>query len=418
MLTEVLGRIDGWLGRSFMLARFFPWLLFCLGNAFLAGVAFPSVREFLLTEYQNLGSGEKLVNLAMLLAGVAVLAFTLSPLVQPITSLLEGKGLPWWLAEPLVLGHVLSRDRRLERGYRMFLRRAKLPDSKVVITRLSKDRAEGVFTRAVTNPDAIKAAQRAIRSLRATRYLNRPIEVDALQEGIDCLSKALRENCADVSRLSASAVRATRKRATRLDALHREMMFKIAKYAKDIAEAHDAREFAAYERSFAAAEVAPTRFGNDIAALRSYCETRYGFYFDFFWPRLQLVLKDEVILARLDSARIQLDFSILSLVLSGLFTVIWLVVLGFWGTSLEALLTIAIVGPLLIGLWLWIVHESFSAYAEVVKGAIDTRRFELLSALRRPLPKTVEEEPEVWRSTERLLALGERDEGIVYEHPP
>ncbi|CDZ29371.1 hypothetical protein [Neorhizobium galegae] len=421
MFAEILGKIDGWFGRSFLLARYFPWLLFCLANALIAAIEFEPVRTFLLEEYRNLGSGEKLVNFAIALSAVAVIAFTLSPAVQPITRLLEGKGIPWWMASLLAFGHVLKRDRRIARGNALFQRRAKLPASIDVIRELARDREEGAFTRDVADPGAIDKAETAIRPLRNARYLNRPIEVEPLNTAISALSAALRANCAEVLQLRPAVdVRATA-HAEALAALHREMTDQytgLVTYAADIAQSHEAHEFDSYQTLFARLEVAPTRFGNDLAALRSYCDTRYGFDFDLLWPRLQMVIKNETLLAKLENARIQLDFSILSLSLSGLFTVTWLAVLGIWGSSLAALLIVVVFGPLMVVLWLWIVHESFTAFSETVRGTIDIGRFDLLKALHRPLPKTLGDERAIWAVVAAMLSLDEPEGDIAYEYGP
>lgn len=419
MFAEILGKIDGWFGRSFLLARYFPWLLFCLANALIAAIEFEPVRDFLLEEYRNLGSGEKLVNFAIALSAVAVVAFTLSPAVQPITRLLEGRSLPWWITDLLSFGHVLKRDRRIARGNALFQRRAKLPASGDVIRELARDRDEGAFMRGVSDPGAIDRAEAAIRPLRTARYLNRPIEVGALEKAIDALSAALKSNCAEAQRLRPPVDPRAQAQAVTLAALHREMTDQytgLVTYAADIAQSHEAHEFNSYQTLFAKIEVAPTRFGNDLAALRSYCHTRYGFDFDLLWPRLQLVIKDEALLAKLENARIQLDFSILSLSLSCLFTAIWLAVLGIWGSSLTALLIVVVFGPVMVALWLWIVHESFSAFAETVRGAIDIGRFDLLEALHRPLPKTVGDEHAIWETVAEMLSLDEPDSDIAYEY--
>ncbi|MDW5314525.1 hypothetical protein [Rhizobium sp. PL01] len=421
MFAEVLGKIDSWFGRSFLLARYFPWLLFCFANALVAAIEFEAVRAFLLEEYRNLGSGEKLVNLVIALSTIAVIAFTLSPAVQPITRLLEGRRLPWWIAEPLAFGHVLKRDRRIARGDTLFKRRATLPDSDDVISRLARDRVEGAFSHGVANPSDIATAEAAIQPLRIARYLNRPIEVDTLKNAIESLSTALKSNCAEEKQLRPTANDEAKADAAALNALHREMadQYKgLVTYATDVAQAHEAHEFEAYQTLFATVEVAPTRFGNDIAALRSYCDTRYGFDFDLLWPRLQLVIKNEALLAKLDNARIQLDFSIISLVLAGLFTVIWMAVLAIWGNSLVALMIVITFGPVMTALWLWTVHESFSAFAEIVRGAIDICRFDLLKAMQRPLPKTVGDERAIWAAVERMLSLNETDNDIAYEYGP
>ena len=152
--------------------------------------------------------------------------------------------------------------------------------------------------------------------------------------------------------------------------LHRELTDEILPYAIDIAEQRERHELDVHEKLFGKAELAPTRLGNDVAALRSYCETRYGLEFDFFWPRLQLAMKDDKLAAKLSAAQIQVEFSILSLTLSMIFVVFWMIELGGWGDSFTPLLLLAVFGPPVVVIWLWLVHESYSTYAELVRGPL------------------------------------------------
>jgi hypothetical protein len=417
MFGQVLDKLGSWFGPAFVLARYFPWLLFSGANLVLAAVEFPDARAFLLVEYGRLASSDKILDLFLTLAGVAVIAYTISPAIQPITRLLEGENLPRWIAEPLLLGHALRAQSLATRMDKVFLDRAGLPESMAITQRLADMRAIGASLKAVTDGAVIKAAETEIEKLQASRYLNRPIGNYELGLAVQVLSEALRRNCADLIALKPPVTDETYSYARKLDRLQRLMTDVLAPYAKDIAQRREAHAYQVRDRLFAGAELAPTRLGNDVAALRSYCETRYKFDFDFFWPRLQLVMKDQKIAERLATAKIQVDFSILSLTLSVLFLIAWLFVLAFWGTSFISLILIVALGPPVIALWLWMVHESYSAFAEFVRGAIDVSRFDLLQALRRPLPATTDAELDIWEETSHLLLLSERRVDVTFKHP-
>ena len=203
----------------------------------------------------------------------------------------------------------------------------------------------------------------------------------------------------------------------RLSGLYSDMMDKLAPYVQDIAQSRELRMFKKHESEFAKAELAPTRFGNHVAALRSYCDTRYGFDFDFFWPRLRLVIADDTIKSSLDAAKTQVDYSVLCLALTLLFILNWLLILAFAGEELHLLFVLAALGPPAVLFWLWMVRESYSDYSNLVRSAIDICRFDLLKALRRPLPKSTEEEIETWHQTARLLLFDEHHENATLEHP-
>jgi hypothetical protein len=236
------------------------------------------------------------------------------------------------------------------------------------------------------------------------------------------LGYALERNCADRISLNQNpqktvATEPMYRSAKTLDALHGEMIDVLVPYAIKIAQSREAHAFDVRDNLFGQAELAPTRLGNDVAALRSYCETRYGFEFDFFWPRLQQVIKNDNLAKALTAAKIQVDFFVLSFTLTVLFIAIWLVVLAGWGRSFGALMTVVATGPAVAAMWLWMVHESYSAYAELVRVAIDLSRFDLLQALRRPLPESANAERRVWEQMAQRLVLAAVDEDVAFKHP-
>jgi hypothetical protein len=247
--------------------------------------------------------------------------------------------------------------------------------------------------------------------------LNRPIKAGDLAVAIVAMADALHKNCADLLWLKPPISETDPDYASRLNKIHRELTDEILPYAIEIAERRERHASDVNEKLFGIAELAPTRLGNDVAALRSYCETRYGLEFDFFWPRLQLVMKDDKLAGKLSAAQIQVEFSILSLTLSTVFVAFWLTEFGFRGDSFTSLLLLVVLGPPIIIVWLWLVHSTYSTYAELVRGAIDVSRFDLLQALRRPLPQSTEAEIAVWQQTARLLLLNEHDVDVALKHP-
>lgn len=414
---QIVGTIDSWLGRSFLLARFFPWLLFAAANLAMAAVEVPGVRKWLLTFYRSEDTAARALDVAIILSGIAAVAYTLSPATQAVTRLLEGQGLPRWIAEPLLVFRALGRERLSERGQRLFQRRASLPRPPAVRTRLAAARAGGVALAEITDRAAIEAAAKSVDELRAIQLLNRPIEAGRLALAVELVCFALSRNCAELVLLAPQTPAADFARAEQLQGLYVFVKDVIAPYAATVAEGQESHVFEAQQSLYGQAELAPTRLGNDVAALRSYCLTRYRFDFDFLWPRLQLALTDAKLVDGLRSARIQVDFSILCLTLTGLFVIGWLVALALAGHSLWSLLAVAGVGPPLIGVWLWMVHESYAAYAEVARGTVDLARFDLLKALRRPLPETLDQEGEVWEAVVRRLQLDEAGYDGRLVHP-
>jgi hypothetical protein len=152
--------------------------------------------------------------------------------------------------------------------------------------------------------------------------------------------------------------------------------------------------------------------------LRGYCESRYGFEFDFFWPRLQLVIQqNDKLGSSIVNAKIQVDFSILCLTLSALTGIMWVVLLTVIGNSLWTLLLIAIFVPPMVYGWLALVHASYTAFSELVRSAIDITRLDLLRKLHLPLPETTEAERQLWEMVARWLILNDKDSNLSFVHP-
>jgi hypothetical protein len=417
MFGQVLDKLDIWFGRSFLLSRYFPWLLFFISNLVIVYIEFPQARAFLITEYNGIGSTSKIIDIIIALGGIGVVAYTMSPMLQYITKFLEGENLWSRIAEPLLLKYTQQAETLTKQRYALFLERTGLPSTKNVVSQLTRMRSAGAEHRAIKDEKAIDRADKAIRTLRAKRYLNRAIRTGEFIAASQMLSEALRRNCSELELLDPPVRSNAYRNARRLDELHKEMTERVAPYAIDIAEKREARAFELRQRLFAGGDVAPTRLGNDAAALRSYCTTRYGIDFDFFWPRFQLAFqKNEKLSGALVTAKIQFDFSLLSFTLTAIFFIEWLIILWAFGKSLIAMSLIIVVGPLATAIWLRIVHASYSAFAELVRGAIDLSRFDLLQALHRSLPQSTEAERKVWERAARLLMLDEHDVDVSLKH--
>jgi hypothetical protein len=417
VFSQILDKLDTWLGRSFLLARYFPWLLFAAANLLMAAAQFPAVRGALLAEYSRVASSDKAIDLVLALGAVAVIAYIVSPAILPITRVLEGQSLWQCIAEPLLLRRWYQLRALADRRKQLFQDRAGMEEKKPIIKRLAAFRQVGREYGTITDSEAITRAETELIKLRPAAKLNRPIKAGELAVAIVAMADALQKNCADPLRLKPPISKTVEDNARRLDKLHRELTNEILPYAIEIAETRERHELDVNEKLFGSVELAPTRLGNDVAALRSYCNTRYGLEFDFFWPRLQLVMKDDKLAGKLSAAQIQVEFSILALTLSTVFVAFWLIELGGWGDSFTSLLLLAVLGPPVIAIFLWLVHGSYSIYAELVRGSIDVSRFDLLQALRRPLPQSTEAEIAVWQQTARLLVFNEHDVDVALKHP-
>jgi hypothetical protein len=88
---------------------------------------------------------------------------------------------------------------------------------------------------------------------------------------------------------------------------------------------------------------------------------------------------------------------------------VWLVLyIAFFKGPLRLFL-LAALGPPIAGVWLSIIEASYKEYVDVVRGAIDVGRFELLTTLRQPLPPTLESERRLWSQLAELALLSRTD---------
>lgn len=418
MFGTVLDKLDVYFGRPFLLSRCFPWLLCLVVNLAIASIEFSEVRGFVETEYAG-ATGAKAFDLVVALIAIGVLAYATSPIIQAMTEFLEGGWIGgfWGFVAQFLVPFEAARREKLTDEYRAILdRTADLQQrTGAVVPRLRSDQAVGARLRRVLDVPAIDRAAAHAEDLRQRRWLNLEISRQALDEFVEALSLALRSNCSDVDDLY-RVDGPEREQADRLDKIYAETISELAPYAPEIGEQLKFRASLQKSREFAKRELAPTRLGNSAAALREYCESRYGIAFEAFWPRFLLVIAstNAKLADAIAAAKIQLDFSILCLTLTVASDVGWAAVLWLWGRSLWTAAVIFIVGPALAWAWLSIVQSSYSAFAEVARSAVDLNRFDLLDSLHLPWPQRSDDESRIWRSFAELTLLNEKTPGVTY----
>ncbi|MGW7138398.1 hypothetical protein [Streptomyces xanthophaeus] len=156
----------------------------------------------------------------------------------------------------------------------------------------------------------------------------------------------------------------------------------------------------------------PTALGNVLAALRDTAGRDHGWDAAVAWPRLYPVLGDRS-RAVVDDCRDSLDGAA-RLCATGAVTALVSAALlarsGWW-------LLLALVPAAVAALAYHGAVQAALAYGDAVRAAIDLHRFDLLEALRLPLPDTLDQE----RTLAEALCLHWR-QGVPpptrYEHPP
>jgi len=145
----------------------------------------------------------------------------------------------------------------------------------------------------------------------------------------------------------------------------------------------------------------PTRLGNILRAAEIYPYERYGIDAAVIWPRLRPLLKPEV-MALLEDRKTTLTFMLSMSLLSALFSLIWCPVLALWTNRWDLFLLCALGWPLA-----WLCYQnalqSALAYGEQLRAIFDLYRHDLLKALNRPVPATLEEERKEWLRLSRFF---------------
>jgi hypothetical protein len=145
----------------------------------------------------------------------------------------------------------------------------------------------------------------------------------------------------------------------------------------------------------------PTRFGNVLRATEIYAFDRYGIDLAVIWSRLRPLLAPEAI-SPLENIQIGVDFSLILTILSAGFSLIWCPVLALFTNRWGLFLACSLGWPLA---WLS-YHNAMQgavAYREQLAAIFDLYRHNLLIALKRPLPETLEEERKEWLRVGRFF---------------
>jgi uncharacterized Tic20 family protein len=407
MFEQVLEKLDSWVSRSFVLSSFFPLLIFLFVNATMALWLIPEASRPI--SYIFSSKFGPISILAAFLVAAAALAYVTDPLVDLLTRLLEGEFLPSAIKGWLATDQTKQVQELDEEEQRLARLRVQIFQKKETITDdLSQARAGGVAIGAMRNPQLIDKAKAKIDDLSARRDRQDEISGQELEDAKKPLVDALGSNFADQdSEVTASQT---------LHLLHGSML-QLIEYAQKKAVHEHSRASDERQQRFALHELPSTRLGNDAAALRGFFDTRFQFNFDFVWPLVLLVLQnDQKTTEAIANSKQKIDFCIRLLMYTVLFTVLWLIVCAIAVDSELIVIAVGTGGLVLTALWLTILHTTYRSFAELVRSVVILKRFDVLSALRQPLPRTWLAEKDAWKRISNQLQWG-ADADIAYEHP-
>ncbi|HYV12923.1 MAG TPA: hypothetical protein VE980_18615 [Pyrinomonadaceae bacterium] len=412
MLGTLLEKIGTLLPRNFIIANFFPMLLFAAINGLM--LYWMSDRFHLaVQQYFAMDAGDQALIGFPILIAITLAAYIFSAFNLFQREILEGRYGPTHLKDRLAAGQQRRANRsadKLEEAMK-YERRFRRLDG---VERLRLARVAG---RAQGNPLCVYTKERPaallVAELEKKRLRYRFIETEQLEDAIVLLGQELRQ-CAVNLR---DPARGDDNNKILLDR-HQTTLKTCLDYAKkrndnDLRELFNAREF-----NYSRFKTAPTAMGNIAESVRGYARSRYAMNLDPFWSRLQKILiDDEKFYATLVDAKTQLDFMISLFWVTVSFTGFWTIALFYLRRSLLAFLLVAVGGPVLSILWYKIALQNYRAFADICRTSVDLYRFKLLDMLHVERPGGNLKERRTWVEINKVIGYGE-ETVIRYQYPP
>jgi hypothetical protein len=408
MFGTLFDKLQSLLSRSFLLSSFFPFLIFFVASAGMAYLGLPEWARDLTNTIKGWDAGSLTSAGVAGLIAIAIIGYIASPLTSAVRRILEGDALlTEYLRNELISSQRRERNRLIDiivearRGLST-ARNQQMKSAK----RLREARNVGIQLQSITNSGLIDSAEVALDNVAVWT----PDRGDGgLQTAIDRLVEALEHNSSELEEDASSL---------RLGNVFDEAM-RLLRDQEAAAHQHLDDVIAERERRFARAKILPTRLANVRAAAQSYSSDAYAIEFEYLWPRLVLALqKDEKISGALDTAKANVDFALLMVMLSFVFTVAWLSILAIFGTAPILVIILGLLGPCLVALFCLVVQESEHRLGELVRAAADLYRFDLLRALHLALPTSFSTERKLWERIQQAnSSRGATDIDYKHEKP-
>lgn len=400
MISTFLSQLQSYFSKYFFIGSFAPLLAFAFINGAIAYLVFDPWRAW--ADENLLGAtitGGVFVTTGISI-GLVLCAYVLSALSTFLRQVLEGK---WWssiggLFVPAQNRRRLALVRAMNDAYQEI---ADLKSASEWERRMSAARDEGA------------------RLHKGKAFV--PKQPDPVGKGLDALDARLERNdivpAAELEKLADELVERLKAHdaqvSSDLDAQQTRLIglidyAKEGYYAEGIRGRH-ARLQNELNSNFSAQEVAPTKMGNIAGTIQSYAMRRYRCNVENIWSNLlQVLQKDAAAQAALLEAKTQLDFLVACCWLSLATAAIWSVIFFAAVPSRLGFAATALAGPLIAYLWYRAAAEQYRSFADIAMTTFDMFRFELLRALKLPLPSDVEDERYTWEMFDQLITFGKQ----------
>jgi hypothetical protein len=392
----ILERLQGLLGKGYLLTGFFPTILMAVASVPLVLLIAPE-SPFWFNDFLSLSIVEQgLVALGLVLvaAFVGLVLYLLNPsfrrrLESGILRLLGPWFIYWQQDRAQKLKNAIEKQRPDLVGYRLNVRDPKW--------RLALRQAHIKGRGGAKNPVTADLLN-GIEAMERHRAKRDSVPFEFAQSIFDLMVKELESNDAEeIPELDQAQVR----------------FWDLAVYASKAAEVAFNQMYHRLRRQFPRdlANVGPTALANLNRAHEDAIWERYRMNGELFWPIVERVAsRDQHFADVLREARLHLDFLVSITAASLIFTIGWLIGLYLGHGPRWAICLLAIGGPLATALFYWVTFWNAYSLNAIVRMTIDLFRFNTLAALHISLPNDSSAETDLWS---RLTALEELTEGRV-----
>ncbi|WP_027154888.1 hypothetical protein [Mesorhizobium sp. WSM2561] len=402
MFNQILTAFQGFFSRSFWFGSFLPVAVAAAFHLVIAANPFPALVP--LRTWLDAGLSDTATMFTIVIAALVVLAYALTPFIPLIRGILDGHLLPDWLHDHLRKRRIpqwRTANEKLEAAtsdYGLFTLISTVEIPKFWAAELTGD-ALGNARDQPTIATALETIENMQNEMRLTRLPKQETARIAAAALIDALTKNA-SNLPPVhpDRANASALaRAKSTLISLIDEAMAESAYRIARVASR------------YHRI----DLLPTRVGDARRFAERYSDDTYQVEFNYLWPRIQMLLKDDdAFSVRLSDAQSQVNFSVLALALALTVPLVWLPILLYTSNTPWLFLAIGFLSPPTAFFLYELIVQSQSVFGEIVRVAVDKYRLPVLTEImRQPLPATLAAERILW---ERLKRAGEPGNQVDY----
>ncbi len=403
MLNTLLDNLTSYFSKRAVISALFPCVVFIGLNAAIAWLAWPSVRK-VTAGLEKIDLEKTVILGAVVFVGATIIMYALTAFSSRLREWLTGRGWPAFLREPMIRAHSTRFDELTREINSLQQLRADASDRRErwnsdILTSRFRGRTVGK-----SSFSGIPGSELDLELLRAARRNGNALDAKVLESVKKAIAGAFEGN----------SDQAEDENFAKLEELQLELQG-FLDHEEQRLETAIRRLYDERQASYGDGAIAPTRVGNIARSIETYAQSRYCMNLDVFWSRLQHAMQDATYYGLIQDAKAQLDFFVATFWLVAMSCAFWMVVLPFTSESGLVFAAVVVAAPLFCW-WLYgLVVASYVSFADLVRGAVDLYRFKLIEALHVALPKSLDEERQLWSHLTQIIGFDAKYEQ-QYKH--